>query len=67
MKYLAVEANTMDELNRKVNEKIEEGWDLQGGISICIYQITKKTQYISLVEYFNRRRYSQAMILDNQE
>lgn len=37
MKYLVVEANSADELQRQVQQYIEQGWEPLGGLSVATY------------------------------
>ena len=55
MKYLAIEAATINELNYIVNEKIKEGWKPVGGVSVTL---SESDEY----QYFMA---SQAMVTNN--
>jgi hypothetical protein len=54
MKYIIVERNTIEDLEKAVNEKLEEGWECLGGLSS--FFITPSMIYKAKVVY------NQAMI-----
>ncbi len=34
--YYIAQSDHVDTLEEKVNEKLKDGWELQGGVSVCV-------------------------------
>lgn len=55
MKYLAVEALTIKDLNDQVNDKIKDGWEPIGGVSVSLSESYEYQYFVA----------SQAMVTNN--
>jgi len=49
MKYLIVEASSANALQEKVQQYINEGWELQGGMSVATHGAASWWYYQALV------------------
>ena len=47
--YVLVEANSADELQRKVQEATREGWEPQGGVAVATYGALSWWYYQAMV------------------
>ena len=36
MEYYVVQSDHLDTLDEQVNERLKQGWELQGGVSVCV-------------------------------
>ncbi|GAB6071547.1 hypothetical protein JCM30760_26450 [Thiomicrorhabdus hydrogeniphila] len=59
--FEVLEANTAQDIQKLVKDKISNGWELHGGL-LCV-PISSKSPYVNGKEKYIRNRYSQAMIL----
>jgi hypothetical protein len=50
MRYVVVEAQSADELQRKVQELIDLGWEPQGGLSVATYAAGAWWYYQAMVQ-----------------
>lgn len=62
MKYTIVESTDMDAFIDIINNKLTQGWKLQGGVSTGVYLITDRDG-----DKENNFWYSQAMISDKED
>ncbi len=54
MEYEAIECASVDELNRKVNKMISDGWETLGGISVSLSE-TDENQYFIVAQAMTRK------------
>lgn len=60
--YIVLDSNSSEGLERLVNQKLEEGWTLVGGVSVCAWFEQWENTRKGNTESDTYSRYAQALI-----
>lgn len=62
MEYKIVSAGSPNELTTKVNEKLNDGWEILGSHQVVIHREQKRYSGMQHMDTLNQLEYSQTMI-----